>query len=87
MDLLRGQTLDLQRTQLLALVSHEDVKRLAVGQLREGGPQDVQEVGLLQTPGTRQLPDRTFPEHWSRGRMFGSGLVCDKSAVLSTASD
>lgn len=46
-DLLRCEGLQLQRLQPVGRVSDEGLKGSAGGQHREGGPQQLQEVGLL----------------------------------------
>jgi len=64
--LLWSQRLHLQRLQPPALIGYKEVERFPRSQLREGGPQQLQEVRLLQTPGTPQVLDRTFLKHWSK---------------------
>lgn len=62
-DFLCRQPLHLQRMQLPHPVGHQDVKRFPDRQLREGGPQQVKKVWLLQATRTPHLPDLTSPGH------------------------
>lgn len=66
-DLLCGQPLHLQRMQPPRPVGCQDVKRFPNRQLREGGPQQVQEVCLLQAARTLHLPDPTSLGHCDGG--------------------
>lgn len=63
-DLLCSQRLHVQRLQSPRSVRREDIERRPSSQLRESGPQQVQEVRLLQTTGTLQLLHPTFLKHW-----------------------
>lgn len=62
-DLLSSPRLHAQRLQSPRTVRREDIERCPRGQLREGGLQQVQELRLLQTPGTLQVLDPTFLKH------------------------
>lgn len=85
-DLLGRQGVDSEPPQPLAAVRlvHAQLPVVPV-QLGEGGAQEVQELGLLESSRTLQLLDGRPLQHWTRGRRVNaSGLKEDRGPLLSS---